>query len=176
VSGRSGGGVRWFQGALAALAIAGVVGLLVAARVSAAGRHVAEGALERDLRGVRVRTEGGILAALGPEGGGAVLVVSVTCPHCHATLDRIARASGGRPLPRLQVVAMEGAARGQTLLREMGIRAVALGPESPAGLARALHLRGVPLFLQTTPSRRVVRARIGALNAAEAEALVRISR
>jgi hypothetical protein len=166
---------RRFLLLLLGVAAAGALAMVAAARMSSGGAGPQESPA-RTVAGIEVRDRAGRHVALATGRAGVVLVVSYTCPHCHLSLERIAAASRGDTLPGLQVVAMEGADRASTLLAELGVHARALGPDDVAGFAKALRVHAVPLVLETDARGAVLRARVGALDAQEAAALVERTR
>lgn len=154
---------RW--GAWPLLLAAGV--LLVAFRVgldverrpaparpaaSAARRPVVDPALEglgRSLAQLRVRTASGEVVPAAPRGEPSVVMVSsVTCGYCERSLRDLAAMAGGRPLPRLRVVTLEGAGPGAKMLERFGVRgAVSTGPTGNAEqVLLTFRIPGTPVF------------------------------
>lgn len=106
-----------------------------------------------------------------------VLVLSTACPHCHAVVAALVRAAGGTPLPRLTVVALEGAARGQAMVDSLGLGAAARGPNGDltAFLHRA-RVTATPVLLRLD-ARGYVRATLsGEITGKEADQWVTWSR
>jgi hypothetical protein len=78
-----------------------------------------------------------------------VMVSSETCTYCKAALQEMGRVSGGRPLRRLTLVTIEGAAIGEPMVRAAGVQGATLaGPVTPAaGSLFAFQIRGTPTFV-----------------------------
>jgi hypothetical protein len=107
-----------------------------------------------------VRTADGRVTPLSALGTPAVvMVVSTTCGVCEGALADFGRLRAGRPLPRLWLVTLEGAERGQALTRAAGVRgAVHAGPVSPAaGALFTFQIAGTPTFLALDARGRVAR-------------------
>ena len=116
--------MRSFRIALLLIGLAGSSAILVAVRTSHRGAEdVAKPT--RSLVGVTVRDAQHDVRALAPAGGGAVLVISATCPHCRATLGQLASGAAGASLAHLQIVTPEGTELGARLLDSLGIHAKA---------------------------------------------------
>lgn len=92
-----------------------------------------------------------------------VMINSRTCPWCMKSLTDIGRIADGRPLPRLVVLTLEGAADGGPMLAKEKIHgATLLGPaHTAAELQQALGHTGTPIFLAVDANGRVVRAMPG---------------
>jgi len=145
------------------VATAGI--LLLAA---AAGRRGVTPSAPRTLGGITVVDEAGRPRPLTPPGGGAVMIMSASCVHCHATLERLARA-GGTQLPRLHMIALEGAAAGRHVLDSLGIAAPVSGPRGArTGLIRSLGVTGTPLTLRVGADGTVEASVAGEFSEAEA--------
>ncbi|HVE68663.1 MAG TPA: hypothetical protein VNB64_08805 [Solirubrobacteraceae bacterium] len=120
-----------------------------AERPAGAAADPALEALGRSLTGLRVRTEGGEVVAAAPAGEASVVMVSsVTCGYCERSLRDLAGMAGGRPLPRLRVVTLEGAGPGAEMLERTGIRgAVSTGPTGDAEqVLLTFRIPGTPIF------------------------------
>lgn len=78
-----------------------------------------------------------------------VMVVSTTCGVCKEALADFGRSAGGRALPRLYVLTLEGAAAGPALARRAGVAgAEFVGPASDAaGAYFATAIAGTPTFV-----------------------------
>jgi hypothetical protein len=111
-----------------------------------------------------VRTLGGDVIPLAGAGHPTVVMVSSeTCTYCDQALRDLGRLAGGRPLPRLRVVTIEGAARGRPMVEAAGVRgAVLAGPVTPAAEAQfAFQIRGTPTWLALDARGRVTRTMLG---------------
>jgi len=107
-----------------------------------------------------VRTANGRITPLARLGEPAVvMVVSRTCGVCKEALRDFGRMAAGRPLPRLWVVTLEGAAHGAAMVEAAGVRgAVLAGPVSPAAEALfTFQVQGTPTFLALDAGGRVRR-------------------
>lgn len=160
--------MRTFYLLLLTIAVAAGVAL---AAVTANDRRPARKVPLPSLAGVRVETPEHRLVDAAPAGGGAVLVISTGCQHCHATLRRLAAAARDS-LPGLYVVAVEGAVPARRLLNEIGLRAVALGPSDRERFMAGLRIGAVPFLIRVGADGRVRGATVGALSTEEAAALV----
>ena len=118
-----------------------------AARDGAAATAGAEA--RGSLRGYRVRLEDGRLVSLAPEGEPAVVMVSsVSCAVCAEAMRDFGRQAGDRPLPRLRVVTLEGAALGAPMLARHGLAAWHAGPADGSGQTLlTFQFPGTPTFL-----------------------------
>ena len=109
---------------------------------------------------LHLRDTANIAVPLVPPGQPAVLMISsVTCDWCKRALHDLAELSGGRPLPWLRLITFEGAAGGQEMLANAGVRgAVSTGPSSPsAATIMSLQFPGTPIFLVVDSAGRVVK-------------------
>ena len=105
--------------------------------------------LGRSLAGLRVRTADGAVVAAAPAGEASVVMVSsLTCGYCERSLRDLAAMAGGRPLPRLRVVTLEGAGPGAEMLERLGVRgAVSMGPMGSAEqVLLTFRIPGTPVF------------------------------
>jgi hypothetical protein len=107
-----------------------------------------------------VRTVGGEILDL--DAGGeptVVMVISKTCGVCKEALRDFGQIAAGRPLGRLRVVTLEGAAEGVPMVTAAGVRgAVLAGPVTPAAEAHfTFQIRGTPTFLALDERGRVRR-------------------
>lgn len=101
------------------------------------------------LAGYRVTLASGDTVKLAPGEPAVVMVSSVTCAFCEEAMGDFSRMAAGRPLPRLRVVTLEGAARGEPMLARHGLAAVwHAGPLDGAGQTLlTFQFPGTPTFL-----------------------------
>ena len=87
------------------------------------------------------------------------MVISQTCGVCKEALRDFGQAAAGRPLRRLHVVTLEGAAAGLPMVDAAAVRGATLsGPVSPAAEALfTFQIRGTPTFLALDERGRVGR-------------------
>jgi thioredoxin-related protein len=107
-----------------------------------------------------VRTVSGAIRPVAGTGEPTVvMVISETCAVCKEALRDFGRAAAGRPLRRLHVVTLEGAAAGVPIVNAADVRGATLsGPVSPAAEALfTFQLRGTPTFLALDERGRVLR-------------------
>jgi hypothetical protein len=107
-----------------------------------------------------VRTVDGRVTPLASLGEPAVvMVVSQSCGVCKEALRDFGRMASGRPLPRLWLVTLEGAALGAAMADSAGVRgAVLAGPAVPAAEALfTFQIQGTPTFLALDAGGRVRR-------------------
>jgi protein-disulfide isomerase len=92
-----------------------------------------------------------------------VMVSSETCQYCKASLHEMGRVAAGRPLRRLRLVTLEGAAAGVPMVRAAGVAGATLaGPVSPAAEALfTFQIRGTPTFVALDGRGRVTRTLVG---------------
>ena len=87
------------------------------------------------------------------------MVSSVTCGYCDRSMRDLAAMAGGRALPRLRVVTLEGAREGAAMLRRTGVTGAFSG--GPAGSAEQVLLTfripGTPVFAVLDSAGRVTR-------------------
>ncbi|MBL0938013.1 MAG: hypothetical protein IBJ03_03905 [Gemmatimonadaceae bacterium] len=107
--------------------------------------------------------KGRVVPLLGRKEPTIVMINSRTCPWCKKSLTDIGRIAAGRPLPRLTVVTLEGAAAATPMLAlEKITGATLLGPaRTAAELQRALGHTGTPIFVAVDANGRVIRAMPG---------------
>jgi hypothetical protein len=159
--------LAWREAALLALAVGG--GLWLGLRregdddggdaLRARGAAMA-GGMGAGVAALTVRTTEGRVANLSRLGEPAiVMVVSRTCGVCKEALRDFGRQAAGRPLPRLWVVTLEGAAHGVAMTDTAGVRgAVLAGPAQPAQEALfTFQIAGTPTFLALDGAGRVQR-------------------
>jgi hypothetical protein len=84
-----------------------------------------------------------------------VMVVSTSCGVCKEALADFGRM--GRPMPRLWLVTLEGAARGVAMTRAAGVQGVVhAGPPTPAAEALfTFQVQGTPTFVALDAGGRV---------------------
>lgn len=110
------------------------------------------------------RTAGGQVVPLALEGGPSVVMVSSeSCGSCMASMRDLAALGGGRPLPRLRVLSLEGAAGGERMVARQGLTGVdVVGPVDGAMQAvLSLQLSGTPTFLLVDEGGRVRASLLG---------------
>ncbi len=131
---------------------AGVVAGTDTAAQSAPTIEQAVGALTvKDARGKRV--------PLVTKGEPAIIMVSsVTCSWCKRTLKDLGELSAGRPLPRLKLLTLEGAAEGAPMLAKEHITGAQLiGPAAGRDqVMLTFRYPGTPTFLAVDKNGRVV--------------------
>jgi len=163
--------MRSFRIALLLIGLAGSSAILVAVRTSHRGAEdVAKPT--RSLVGVTVRDAQHDVRALAPAGGGAVLVISATCPHCRATLGQLASGAAGASLAHLQIVTLEGTELGARLLDSLGIHAALSEPLDRQAFMRRLKLSSTPSLLYANADGSVRATIVGELSKAEIATLV----
>jgi hypothetical protein len=119
---------------------------------------------------LRVRLADGRDVPVAPEHGSAVVMVSsVTCTFCDEALRDFARLAGGRPLPGLRVVTLEGATAGTPMLARYALQDVwHAGPAGAgAGALLTFQFPGTPTFL-LVDAEGVVRASLAGYPGREA--------
>jgi hypothetical protein len=152
--------------ALAAVALAG--GLWLggrldgddAAAVDAARAATLDAGAGAGIAALDVRTVEGAVRPIARGGEpSVVMVISQTCGVCKEALRDFGQVAAGRPLPRLHVVTLEGAAAGLPLVEAAAVRGATLsGPVSPAAEALfTFQIRGTPTFLALDERGRVAR-------------------
>jgi len=114
--------------------------------------------LGRSLAALRVRNAEGEVVAAAPAGEAAVVMVSsITCGYCERSLRDLAAMAGGRPLPGLRVVTLEGAGPGARMLDRMGVRgAVSTGPVGNSEqVLLTFRIPGTPVFASVDSAGRL---------------------
>jgi hypothetical protein len=107
-----------------------------------------------------VRDARGRTVPLVPDGEPAVVMISSrTCGWCKRALRDLGEMAGGRPLPRLRLLTLEGAAEGAPMVAKEAIAgAVLLGPAGSADQVQlTFRYPGTPTFLAVDRRGRVVR-------------------
>lgn len=102
------------------------------------------------LRGYDVRLADGSVVPLAPPGEATVVMVSsLTCGYCASAMRDFARLAEGRPLPRLRIVTLEGAADGARMIAQHGLAGTwHAGPADGSGeLLLTFQFPGTPTFL-----------------------------
>jgi len=114
--------------------------------------------------GFDMRSLGGEVVPVATPGAPTIVMVSSeTCGYCKRALGDFGEMSGGRPLSRLKVVTLEGAAGGVPMLRAAGVTgATLLGPTSSRDRALlTFQLAGTPTFVALDARGRVTHAMVG---------------
>ncbi|MGZ8467879.1 MAG: TlpA family protein disulfide reductase [Gemmatirosa sp.] len=157
----------WREGALLVLAVGG--GLWLGLRQSRGIDDVPAGVARAatmafgpgaGVAALTVRTVDGRITPLAKLGEPAVvMVVSQSCGVCKEALADFGRMANGRPLPRLWLVTLEGAALGAAMADGAHVRgAVLAGPAVPAAEALfTFQIQGTPTFLALDAEGRVRR-------------------
>ena len=87
-----------------------------------------------------------------------VMISSVSCSWCKRALKDLGELSGGRPLPRLKLFTLEGAAEGGPMVEKehlTGVQLIGPMPTDDRVLA-TLRFRGTPTFVAVDRNGRVV--------------------
>jgi hypothetical protein len=107
--------------------------------------------------------DGTVVPVATPGTPSVVMVSSETCGYCKRALGDLGAMSGGRPLPRLRLVTLEGAAGGVSMLRDAGVTgATLLGPTSSRDRTLlTFQLPGTPTFVALDARGRVTHAMVG---------------
>jgi hypothetical protein len=115
--------------------------------------------VEETVGAFRVRDATGAIVPLVTEGEPAILMISsVTCGWCKKSLKDLGELSAGRPLPRLKLLTLEGAAGGAPMLaRENITGAQLIGPSgSRDQVLLTFRYPGTPTFVAIDKTGRVV--------------------
>ncbi len=115
---------------------------------------------EQALGAFRVRNLAGKSEPLVTKGQPVILMVSSrTCTWCKRALKDLGELSAGRPLPRLKVITLEGAAEGVAMLAKEGITGAQLvGPVGGADqVLLTFRYPGTPTFVAIDRNGRVVK-------------------
>ena len=115
---------------------------------------------EQALGAFRVRNLAGKSEPLVTKGQPVILMVSSrTCTWCKRALKDLGELSAGRPLPRLKVITLEGAAEGVAMLAKEGITGAQLvGPVGSADqVLLTFRYPGTPTFVAIDRNGRVVK-------------------
>jgi hypothetical protein len=124
---------------------------------------LAEGA-DAGVVALRVRTVDGRVMPLNAGGEPTVVMVSSeTCTYCKAALREMGRVSAGRPLSRLRLVTLEGAAAGAPMVQAAAVSGATLaGPVAPSQESLfTFQIRGTPTFVALDERGRVTRSMVG---------------
>lgn len=132
----------------------------------------AAAALGADLRAVQVVDSSGATVPLVPQGGGVLALVSSTCGHCHASMQRLAGALGtsgdGSAARGIRVVMIEGTTAGLPVARRLGLTSPVFGPSGdPAALMGAFRAMGTPMFVWVDDRGRVRDQHLGEITGAD---------
>ena len=114
---------------------------------------------EQAIGALKVRDIRGAVVALVTKGEPAILMISsVTCSWCKRTLKDLGELSAGRPLPRLKLLTLEGAAGGVPMVSKEHITGAQLiGPVgSNDQVLLTFRFRGTPTFVAIDKNGRVV--------------------
>lgn len=92
-----------------------------------------------------------------------VMISSVSCSWCKRALGDLRELSNGRPLPRLKLLTLEGAADGAPMVQREHLNGVQLiGPEnSSSRVTLTFRYQGTPTFLAVDREGRVVQVMPG---------------
>jgi len=158
-----------FHGALIALAILGVLGIVAVASgtrdTSINGR-----VLTRSVAGVNVSSLDGLVRPLAPPEGGTILIVSSTCGHCHELVSKLTQRNDGQPVPQLQVIAIEGAEAGKRMLDSLGFAADVAGPAGTAAdFLQRVGIGGTPIIFRVDGEGTVRERDVGVLSDQKAD-------
>jgi hypothetical protein len=155
---------RTFYKVVIGIAVVGTLAITALGQAERQRRRPDLSEVPTSLDGFTVALVNGDPVSLVPPGGGVVILVVSTCVHCRESLRRIAQAADGRPLDRLRIVAGDGAAAAEALVRQVGLRATVTGPaEGAKELFKSLGVPAVPYFFEVDGTGRVLRTRIGLL-------------
>ena len=108
-----------------------------------------------------VKTVDGQVVPLLTRGEPAIIMISSEiCEWCQQTFADLQAMSAGRPLPRLKVLTLEGAAEGAPMVRRAGLTGLQLiGPvDGPAMVSLTFRFQGTPTFFAIDQHGRVARA------------------
>ncbi len=112
----------------------------------------------------RVLNEMGQSVDIATKGEPAIVMISsVSCSWCKRALGDLRELSAGRPLPRLKLLTLEGAADGAPMIQREQLRGVQLiGPENNSARVRlTFRYQGTPTFLAIDREGRVVQVMPG---------------
>ncbi|MEO7363347.1 MAG: hypothetical protein ABI120_23635 [Gemmatimonadaceae bacterium] len=107
-----------------------------------------------------VRTADGHVVPLLTKGEPAIIMISSEiCEWCKQTFADLQAMSAGRPLPRLKVLTLEGAAEGAPMINRAKLIGLQLiGPvDGPAMVSLTFRFQGTPTFFAIDKSGRVAR-------------------
>ncbi len=114
---------------------------------------------EQVVGALKVRDIRGTIIPLVTKGEPAILMISsVTCSWCKRTLKDLGELSAGRPLPRLKLLTLEGAASGVPMVsKERLTGAQLIGPVGGNDqVLLTFRFRGTPTFVAIDRNGRVV--------------------
>jgi hypothetical protein len=115
--------------------------------------------IEKALGAFKVRDIRGTVIPLVTKGEPAIIMISsVTCSWCKRTLKDLGELSAGRPLPRLKLLTLEGAAGGVPMVSKERIAGAQLiGPNGSSDqVLMTFRFRGTPTFVAVDRNGRVV--------------------
>jgi len=108
-----------------------------------------------------VKTVDGHVVPLLTKGEPAIIMISSEiCEWCKQTFADLQTMSAGRPLPRLKVLTLEGAAEGAPMVKRARLTGLQLiGPvDGPAMVSLTFRFQGTPTFFAIDQHGRVARA------------------
>ena len=108
-----------------------------------------------------VKTVDGQVAPLLTKGEPAIIMISSEiCEWCKQTFADLQTMSAGRPLPRLKVLTLEGAAEGAPMVKRARLTGLQLiGPvDGPSMVSLTFRFQGTPTFFAIDQHGRVARA------------------
>jgi hypothetical protein len=132
-------------------------------RASLAGKQVT-----LNLRSLAVVDSTGVACSVDLPRGGVILLASGACVHCQAVLSRIAAAAFGRRVPRLIVLAVDGAKPVEDILARLGLQVPVLGLVDRQSVRTVFDLRGVPGLVWVSDSGAVIERVLGEVDTEEA--------
>lgn len=115
--------------------------------------------VQQALSGLKVSNADGKTVPLVTKGEPAILMISsVSCSWCKRALKDLGELSAGRPLPRLKLLTLEGAAGGAPMLEKEHLTGVQLiGPLARGDrVLSTLQFRGTPTFVAIDRNGRAV--------------------
>ncbi|MEP6831875.1 MAG: hypothetical protein ABJB74_00720 [Gemmatimonas sp.] len=92
-----------------------------------------------------------------------VMISSEICEWCKQTLDDLQTMAAGRPLPRLKLLTLEGAAEGVSMVKRAKLTGLQLiGPiDGPTTVSLTFRFQGTPTFFAVDQHGRVARVFTG---------------
>ncbi|MCY7379152.1 MAG: thioredoxin family protein [Gemmatimonadaceae bacterium] len=158
-----------FIAAMAIMTLVGGTALLAAGRSSRRSRQaVSTSGMSHDSQpAVLVRGIDGRTRDLWPRRGGVTLFMMTSCSHCHSMLEALAVRKPREGYPRLQVVALDGAASAHAYLDSIGLRNTEV--VEPAGsisdFGRTVRVNATPTLILSDSTKRVQDRMVGELGA-----------
>lgn len=145
---------------------AGGAGAVGAAVLRNKARTHVKSLWSRSLSGALVLDESGRVSQVGSHAT-RVLIVSVTCPHCHTLLATIAQEMHGRFVSDIEVVPLEGLTRGRRLLDSLGLSVRLAAPKDLETFRQKVDVSAVPLIVVLDGSGNVTDREVGLPGVAE---------